>query len=136
MKNKTHYNPLFKYEKIGYMRPHRRHQTIIKDDVKIKVTKSIGPKTGVFVAGIDPTDENKVIVGFSVCNIDAEDKFERDLGLALARERALRFKDVEDYHEMEIVTGKVKRNLKRFLNNSKRYYKNKDFPLWTDQVLK
>lgn len=124
-----------------------------------------GRKKGVMWCGVDPDDENKVMVGFSICSaLDkfdwVSDRYEPGFGLELAQVRADKWKDKDEYFVqlsypepelysddvsimkyvnpntkeiLEIPPSIVKR-LKTFIVRCKKYYKDKDFPVWVEKL--
>lgn len=125
---------------------------------------SRGEKRGVLFCGINPNDPNAVVVGFSLCNsIDRFDYIngakEPGFGLDLAKTRANKWakkercfvqfsNDEAAYEDGEVlmklnhdtetileIPPSVIGRLRVFLERCKRYYKDKTFPMWTDDVM-
>jgi hypothetical protein len=121
-------------------------------------------KKGVFFCGNDPEDPNSVIVGFSLCNkldefdyIDGQQ--EPGFGLDLAKSRAEKWADYtgyfvqnswteDDFENGEDLIGfinpdtktivevppSVIRPLTKFIKRCRRYYQDKDFPVWIEKI--
>lgn len=98
-------------------------------------------RIGFMVAGIDP-DTKDLSIGFSLChkndrldfvpkNIDVRDETKMRIdgyGKMYAADRAVRWT-----RNSEIVTvpTSIKKDVKKFLNRCKKYYKGKELPHWT-----
>jgi hypothetical protein len=126
-----------------------------------------GKKKGVVWCGIDPDDDQSVIVGFALCHgIDKFDYLdgqrEEGFGLSLAKSRAEKFRFHTDYFVQKTFTEKefndnleyciegyiinsdpksiveippsVIVRLKPFIERCKKYYKDKEFPVWVNQI--
>ena len=107
-------------------------------------------KIGVMIACIDPLDENKVIVGFSLCHrwdtFDHTDfgiYKEKDFGKLIAHRRAMKNRDKVEYYvysenleenfkETVYIPYTVHEHLVKFIYDSYKYYKDKEFPLWVE----
>lgn len=128
-----------------------------------------GRKKGVLFCGIDPEDNQSVMIGFTLCHtIDRFDYVggvrQEGFGVEIARTRAEKWKFHTDYfvqktyREDEIELGldgemdlfryenpdkqtvveippSVMAKMKGFIERCKRYYKDKDFPVWTEKIL-
>jgi hypothetical protein len=108
-------------------------------------------KIGVMIACIDPLDDSKVIIGFSLCH-QRWDVFdhtdfgmfaEKDFGKVIAHRRAMKYRDKVEYYvysekleenfkETVYIPYTVHESLVKFIYDSYKYYKDKDFPLWVE----
>jgi hypothetical protein len=124
-----------------------------------------GHKKGVLFCGIDPDDDQSVIIGFTLCH--AIDRFDyikeqrvEGFGLETAKLRAEKWKFHTDYFlqktwkENELddedvliyiyknpdnqsiveVPPSVMVRLKPFIERCRKYYKDKDFPMWIQKI--
>ena len=108
-------------------------------------------KMGVMIAAIDPTNNTKVIVGFSLTHKKWDDfdhlKFgfikEKDFGKKIAYRRALKWKDKDQSFIYSIkletrssaivyIPQTVHESLACFVFGCYKYYKDKEFPQWVD----
>jgi len=108
-------------------------------------------KKGVMFSAIDPIDNERVIVGFSLCHLNYDDfdainfgvKKEKDFGKKVAYRRALKWRDdVEGLVYSEKLEEKllgtvyipqtVHESLVKFIQGCYKYYKDKIFPVWVE----
>lgn len=124
-----------------------------------------GQKRGVLFCCVDDSDDNKVIVGFSLCN--KSDKFDyiRSLkypgfGVLIAKERAERWSNHKDYfiqkswtqEQLNIeeklfflknpnpktiveIPPSIFKQLTSFIERCRKYYKDKEFPVWVNKFI-
>ena len=123
----------------------------------IRKVRKTEPKTrtkiGVMLACIDPTNANKVIVGFSLCNIplDEFDKLDcgmipkKDFGKMLAHRRAMKYSELSNFMVYSIpldvkspgtvyIPQTVHESLEGFVIGTYKYYKDKEFPTWVTRA--
>lgn len=123
-----------------------------------------GRKKGVLFCGIDPDDANKVMLGFTLCsNLDRfdyiDDRPVKGFGLETAKKRAIKWKNHEDYFVQNSFTERmfargddlgflvnpdiakvvelppsIMKRLKVFIERCKKYYKDKEFPKWVNNI--
>jgi hypothetical protein len=157
-------------EIIEYIRKNGRKPK--RDDNGHIIIKGSGvgrQKKGVLFCGINPDNNDSVIIGFSLCS--KRDKFdyikgqyERGFGLNLANERAEEWSDYTGYFvqnswtEKEIdkyyykkegdlliyvnpdaksiveVPPSIIKTLKNFIKRCKRYFQDKEFPVWVEKI--
>ena len=121
-----------------------------------------GRKKGVLFCGIDPDDDQSVIIGFTLCH--AIDRFDyikdqrvEGFGLETAKLRADKWKFHTDYFVQKTFTEdeledevfmyknpdnqsivevppSVMVRLKTFIERCRKYYKDKDFPMWIQKI--
>jgi hypothetical protein len=126
-----------------------------------------GKKKGVLWCGIDDSDPDSVMIGFTLCNsIDRFDYIEGKpvpgFGAEIAKKRADKWKNHTEYfvqksytqsqlyfdddvdilmyknpnpQEVVEVPPSIVDRLKTFIERCKRYYKDKDFPQWCENVI-
>lgn len=108
-------------------------------------------KVGVMISCIDPIEPNKVIIGFTLCNLKYDDfdyvnwgiQEAKDFGKKVAHRRALKNRDRTGYHvyccpkeelldvnDVVYIPQSVHESLSSFVFNCYKYYKDKDFPVW------
>jgi hypothetical protein len=99
----------------------RKTKTEISPSKKVKMKRT--HKQGVLVAFVDPF-EGKVKIGWSLANMKAGDKFDKDIGIQTAIERALKPSTVY----AQCLDGSVPRtilpDMAHFLDRCERYFKN------------
>lgn len=123
-----------------------------------------GRKKGVLFCGIDPDDDQSVIIGFTLCH--AVDRFDyikgqrvEGFGLETAKLRADKWKfhtdffvqktftedELEDGFKLFVYLNPDKQSivevppsvmvrLKTFIERCRKYYKDKDFPTWIQKI--
>lgn len=121
-------------------------------------------KKGVLFCTADPEKENGVIIGFSLCSkMDifdyVNDQYEPGFGISLASDRAVKWADYSGYFvqnswtEEEIDGGEdligfinpdtktivevppsIIHPLKAFIKRCRRYYQDKEFPVWIEKI--
>lgn len=108
-------------------------------------------KKGVMIAAIDPMDNERVIIGFSLCHLQFDDfdainwgmKKEKDFGKKVAFRRALKWKDrvealvysdkkEENLDTTVYIPQTVHESLAKFVQGCYKYYKDKIFPVWVE----
>jgi hypothetical protein len=109
-------------------------------------------KVGVMISCIDPIDKDKVIVGFTLCNLKYDDfdkvnwgiQDAKDFGKKVAHRRAMKYKDhayFEVYSERIVeekdssvvyIPQTVHESLANFVFGTYKYYKGKSFPAWVE----
>ncbi len=131
--------------------PHTRLEYIRKGKGKTKPKQ----KQGVMIACIDPIDNDKVIIGFSLCHLGEDyDKFDylncglerkTDFGKMVAHRRAMKYAtsgnamiygwplDVKAPGTVYIPQT-VHENLEKFVLGAYKYYKDKEFPAWVLRI--
>lgn len=106
-------------------------QRILKSHKNNKGEVLTKSRIGVLVAGISPTDQDSVVIGFSLCN--KKDKYNcpggkrvEDFDKEAASIRAVRwqFKDTVD------VPSSIQKPLDEFFKRCIKYYKDKLLPNW------
>jgi len=108
-----------------------------------KIYKSKSGKTirlrvryGAFVAGIDPHDPNRIVIGCSLCHKSDREKYRDDLAIKIAEGKALKWStlapDVESV-EYEIPYTML-RQMPKFISRCRRYYKDRHFPEWATKI--
>lgn len=153
------------FELIEYLRKSGRKPKRDDDGKIIIKGKGTGrQKKGVLFCGVNPNDENSVIMGFSMCNkIDDFDyvngQYEPGFGLNLAKERAEKWSSYTGFFvqnswtEEEIegpddlvayvnpdttciveIPPSIFDKLQVFIQRCKRYYQDKNFPEWVKKV--
>ena len=122
----------------------------VKVDGKPAIKRSKGKKCGVLFCGINPDDNQCVIVGFSLCN--KRDRFDyifgkdrcNGLGIHIAQERALQWTNHNHcfiqhlrIHRLNAnskdiveIPPSIVKDLFYFIERCKKYYKDKKFPAW------
>jgi hypothetical protein len=91
---------------------------------------------GVMVAGLDPSDEKAVTVGYSLCN--KRDKWDHPViegirvsvpgfGKKLATQRALEWKNGTAHQ----LPPSIYKQFVKFTNRCRKYYKGATLPMWT-----
>jgi len=121
-------------------------------DILEKTLKRIKYKTekiGVMVSFVNPNNTDFISIGYSLCNLSAEDKFDYDavkidsldnilytevkgLGKQIAFGRAESWKDS---HGNCKIPDSIKHQFLNFILRSKRYYKEKKMPLWVEMFI-
>jgi hypothetical protein len=99
----------------------RKTKTEISPSKKVKMKRT--HKRGVLVAFVDPF-EGKVKVGWSLANEKAGDKFDEDIGIQNAIERALKPSTVYARCLDGSVPKSILTDMIRFLDRCERYFKN------------
>jgi hypothetical protein len=92
-----------------------------------------GKKRGVLLATLHPENENRIIIGFSMCH--PNDRFNYvdglpidDWGKEMAYNRGVKIADSTGDIKVPVT---VQCLLPKFLRRCKNYYKDKNFPAWT-----
>jgi hypothetical protein len=128
----------------------------------IRVSK--GEKKGVLFCGVHPEDPKSVVIGFSLCNkMDKFDvvngKKRNGFGLEMATKRAVMWSNHIDYFiqrswteeqlfeteplgyfvnpnpkEVVEIPPSIAQQLQVFIERCKKYYKDKEFPVWTENI--
>lgn len=104
----------------------------IDENGRKKVIPTKGEKKGVLFCEVNP-DRKSVSVGFSLCcNKDRFDhidgKRQKGFGLELAECRAVKW----EKRKYVKIPDSIYNNFEKFINRCKKYYKNKEFPKWTE----
>lgn len=120
--------------------------------------RNMGPKIGVLWCGINPADNEKVMIGFSLCNKIDRFNYKPDgnrlkkypaYGIVLARKKACYVNnhadcfiqatqtENSDYlivnpdpNKIVEIPPSIVKKLTSFVERCKRYYKDKQFPTW------
>jgi len=151
-------------EIIEYIRKSGRKPKRDDDGKIIVKGNGVGrQKKGVLYCGINPENPDAVMIGFSMCNkLDEFDyvngQHEPGFGLDLAKQRAEKWSEFTGYFvqnswteneiEEEDLIGFINPDtktvvevppsiigpLKKFLQRCKRYYQDKDFPVWIEKI--
>lgn len=123
------------------------------DDKRTRVEfirKGKGQKVGVMIACVDPLNPKKVLIGFSLCHTkwDSFDHInfgmveQKNIGKKIAHRRAMKYRDYQDavvYDDslgdqegIVYIPASVNIPLVKFMYDSYKYYKDKEFPLWVE----
>lgn len=112
-------------------------------------------KVGVMISCIDPIEPDKVIIGFTLCNLNYDDfdyinwgiQEAKDFGKKVAHRRALKNRDKTGWHvyscpkkdiegdlfdHIVYIPQSVHESLPGFVFNCYKYYKDKYFPEWVE----
>lgn len=108
-------------------------------------------KIGVMIACIDPMDEDKAIIGFSLCHAQLDDfdfinwgfHEKKNHGKKIAHRRAIKWCDCvesfiyskkleENFRETVYIPQTVHESLANFVFNCYKYYRDKEFPTWVE----
>ena len=139
------------FQKLQYIRSKGdlikdENGTIVRhEDGTAKRTR--GCKKGVMIAFVDPENESKVSIGYSLCH--KRDRFDyrqgfrlEGLGVLYALQKADKHREtgnfIISFHPVHKQYSKstlkipqsISDDLKRFINRCKKYYKDKEFPEW------
>lgn len=82
-------------------------------------------RRGVMVAF--PVDSDRVAVGYSLCNFEKGDEFDKDLGFAMAVDRAYAW---YNRRKVKKIVNLDKYELSSFIRRISKYYKDKQLPEW------
>lgn len=118
---------------------------------RVEFIRRSNQKVGVMIACIDPLDPDKAIIGFSLCH-SRYDEFDhinfglvkqKDIGKKIAHRRAIKYADYveavvydkkleENFTETVYIPASVNEALVKFVYDSYKYYKDKEFPVWVE----
>ena len=98
------------------------------------------------VAAPSPFSNNKIVVGYTLCNFKAGDKFDSELWLPVALDRAIIWAENEkaidgryDVQKFDIYSSSVPESMKKdfanFLFRMKKWFKEKELPIWANLFL-
>src|SRR5574343_819596 len=106
-------------------------------------SRSRGIKKGIMVAAPSPFSDNKIVVGYTLCNFKEGDRFNSEFWLPVALERAIIWLEKEGSIDTDFgvpkfdiystsVPESMKKDFANFLFRMKRWFKGRDFPIWVD----
>lgn len=104
---------------------------------------SRGIKKGIMVAAPSPFSEDKIVVGYTLCNFKEGDEFNAEFWLPVALERAITWAEKEESIDPDFgvpkfdiystaVPESMKRDFAHFLFRMKKWFKGKDLPIWAN----
>lgn len=107
---------------------------------------SRGIKKGIMVAAPSPLSNDKMVVGYTLCNFKAGDKFDFELWLPVALDRAIIWAENEevidgryDVPKFDIYSASVPESMKKdfanFLFRMKNWFKGMELPIWANLFL-
>lgn len=106
----------------------------IKQKSKIQYVRDYdGRPNGVLIAFPLEAEEGKIAIGYSLCNLDKGDTFDKEIGIEIAADRALKWSNKFKVKNMYYVDSY---DVRDFLVRMKKYYKDKKFPVWAENFLK
>lgn len=116
-------------ELIEYIVKNKKFTFIYIDGLLTRIPHKKREKTGILLCEIMDSNFNKVVLGFSLCNY--RDEFDKNMGFNIAKERAYKW---QNKNIPPKIPNSIKKQLLKFIERSKRYYKDKKFPEWVNFI--